>query len=280
MPHECRLRDLTYSGVIYVDVTYRRGAEIVTRKGLPIGRLPVMLKSNLCHLHGMTDPEMAKALECPLDPGGYFVVKGTEKVILVHEQVSKNRPIVEVDLRRDFVQVSVARYFTHECSPDYSTTHERKVKTYVICAKGKMYLKQNSVSEDVPIVVLFKAMGLQSDREIFELVAGDDPDYGEAFSINLEECAKMDIYTQQEALEWMGTKVRVPKRGNIQRGKPAEEAREFIADFILAHVPVINGDFKPKIMYIAVMARRVLMAMKDPKLIDDRDYVGNKRLEL
>jgi len=143
-----------------------------------------------------------------------------------------------------------------------------------------MYLKQNSVSEDVPIVVLFKAMGIQSDREVFELVVGDDHEYGDMFSINLEECANMEIFSQQQALEWLGTKVRVPKRGSIQRGKPQDEAREFINDFILAHVPVINGNLRPKIMYIAVMARRVLMAMKDPKLVDDRDYVGNKRLEL
>jgi DNA-directed RNA polymerase III subunit RPC2 len=154
------------------------------------------------------------------------------------------------------------------------------VKTYILYQKGKMYLHQNGVSEDVPIVVLFKAMGMQSDREIYELVAGNDDEYGDAFSINLEECAKMEIFTQQQALEWIGSKVRVPKRGNIQRGKPQDEAREFITDFILAHVPVINGDFKPKIMYIAIMARRVLMAKKDPKLVDDRDYVGNKRLEL
>jgi DNA-directed RNA polymerase III subunit RPC2 len=143
-----------------------------------------------------------------------------------------------------------------------------------------MYLKQNSISEDVPIVILFKAMGVQSDREIFELVAGGNDEYGDLFSINLEECAKMEIFTQQQALEWLGLKVRVPKRGIAQRGKPQDEAREFISDFILAHVPVINGEFRPKVMYIAVMARRVLMAMKDPKLIDDRDYVGNKRLEL
>jgi len=109
-PHECRLRDLTYSGIIYVDVQYRRGSEIVTKRGQPIGRLPVMLKSNLCHLHGATASEMAKALECPLDPGGYFIVKGTEKVILVHEQISKNRPIVEVDLKREYIQASVAWY--------------------------------------------------------------------------------------------------------------------------------------------------------------------------
>jgi len=154
-------------------------------------------------------------------------------------------------------------------------------------SKGKMYLHQNGISEDVPIVVLFKAMGVQSDREIYELIIGEkDPDdednnnFGEFFDVNLEECAKLDIFTQTQALEWMSTKVRVPKRGNMQRGKSAEEAREFISDFILAHIPVVNGNFKPKIMYCAVMARRVLMAKKDPKLVDDRDYVGNKRLEL
>lgn len=153
--------------------------------------------------------------------------------------------------------------------------------------KGKMYLHQNGISEDVPIVVVFKAMGVQSDREIYELIVGpqnpddeDDNNYGDFFDINLEECAKLDILTQQQALDWMGTKVRVPKRGNQQRGNPGAEAREFISDFILAHVPVINEDFKPKIMYCAVMARRVLMAKKDAKLVDDRDYVGNKRLEL
>jgi DNA-directed RNA polymerase III subunit RPC2 len=69
-----------------------------------------MLRSNKCHLYGASDSDMAKALECPLDPGGYFIVKGTEKVILVHEQISKNRPIVEVDLKRDLVQASVAWY--------------------------------------------------------------------------------------------------------------------------------------------------------------------------
>lgn len=163
---------------------------------------------------------------------------------------------------------------------DFSTTHERKVKTYVIASKGKMYLKQNGLAEDVPIVIAFKAMGVQSDREIYELVAGDDIEYGEAFSINLEECAKMEIFTQQQALEWLGTRVRIPKRGNIQRGKPQEEAREFLTDFVLAHVPVIKGDYRAKVIYVATMARRVLMAMKDPKLVDDRDYVGNKRLEL
>lgn len=96
-PHECRLRDLTYSANIFVDVEYTRGKQIVRRKLVNIGRLPIMLRSSHCVLRNRNEAELARMRECPLDPGGYFIVKGTEKVILVQEQLSKNRIIVEVD---------------------------------------------------------------------------------------------------------------------------------------------------------------------------------------
>jgi len=79
-PHECRLRDTTYSAQIYVDIEYVRGKQMVKRRGEPIGRLPIMLRSNKCVLKDKTHAQLADMTECPLDPGGYFVVKGTEKV--------------------------------------------------------------------------------------------------------------------------------------------------------------------------------------------------------
>ena len=60
----------------------------------------------------------------------------------------------------------------------------------------------------------------------------------------------------------------------------SEEAIEVLATVVLAHVPVEDLNLRPKAIYIAVMVRRVLMAMADDKSVDDRDYVGNKRLEL
>lgn len=68
-----------------------------------------MLRSGKCVLSGKSEWEMAKLNECPLDPGGYFVVNGTEKVILVQEQLSKNRIIVENDQKKGIVQASVTR---------------------------------------------------------------------------------------------------------------------------------------------------------------------------
>ena len=57
----------------------------------------MMLRSSNCVLTNKTPAELAKLNECPIDPGGYFITRGTEKVILIQEQLSKNRMIVEAD---------------------------------------------------------------------------------------------------------------------------------------------------------------------------------------
>lgn len=74
-----------------------------------IGRLPVMLRSSKCILSSKNENDMALLQECPLDPGGYFIINGTEKVILVQEQLSKNRVIVEQDVRKGIIQAAVTR---------------------------------------------------------------------------------------------------------------------------------------------------------------------------
>lgn len=136
--------------------------------------------------------------------------------------------------------------------------------------------------EDMPIVLVLKAMGIQSDHEILLLVAGTDMVYQDTFSVNFEECAKLKIFTQQQALDYLGArakKARMPMNA-VNRRPPALEALETLANIVLAHVPVENLNFRPKALYLAFMTRRVLMCMTNPGLVDDRDYVGNKRLEL
>jgi hypothetical protein len=76
----CRLRDLTYSAPVYVDVRYTRGSVIQTASHVQIGRIPIMLRSCKCILAGMSEAQLERAKECIFDPGGYFIVKGVEKV--------------------------------------------------------------------------------------------------------------------------------------------------------------------------------------------------------
>ncbi|KAJ2109564.1 DNA-directed RNA polymerase III complex subunit Rpc2, partial [Coemansia sp. S142-1] len=268
-PHECRLRDMTYAAPVAVDIEYTRGKSRVIRKGVVIGRMPIMLRSARCVLAGRTDAEMAKMKECPLDPGGYFVVRGTEKVILVQEQMSKNRIIVQPD-NKGFMAANVT-----------SNTHERKTKTYVFIKNGRLYLKQNMIGEDMPLVVAMRAMGLTSDRAIAELIAGEDPLFLDLLLPTLEEGAASKLFTQRAALDYIGSKVKgMGRRPGAARRAPHEDALDVLSNTVLAHVPVNGGDFRAKCVYVAMMARRVLQAVNRENMTDDLDYLGNKRLEL
>ncbi|KAJ1973663.1 DNA-directed RNA polymerase III complex subunit Rpc2 [Dimargaris xerosporica] len=267
-PHECRLRDLTYSGTIYVDIEYVKGKQIIRRRGVSIGRMPIMLRSSHCILRDCSDEKMAALQECPLDPGGYFIVKGTEKVILVQEQLSKNRILIEHD-PKGLMQASVT-----------STTLERKSKTYVVMKNNKLYLRHNSIADDMPLIVALKGMGMQSDKEITQFVVGHNPKFLQMFAESVEEAASLEVFTQQQALEYIGSKIKFSRRVMGQRKPPAEEALEILATIVLAHIPVEHMNFRPKCIFITMMARRVLMATLNPALMDDRDFLGNKRLEL
>jgi DNA-directed RNA polymerase III subunit RPC2 len=272
-PNECRLRDMTYDAPIIVTAVYSRDKINVERDDIVIGRMPIMLRSSKCRLNGKNDREMAHMNECALDPGGYFIVNGTEKVILVQEQLSKNRVIVEADPKKGIVSASVT-----------SSTHERKSKSYVIMKKEKIYLQHNILQEPIPIVIVLKAMGIQSDHEMLLLVAGTDCVYQDEFAVNFEEAIKLGVFSQHQALEYIGMRVKMGGRnktpGAPQRRNNISDGLEALANIIITHVPVHGLDFRPKALYICFMVRRVLMAMHDPTLVDDRDYVGNKRLEL
>jgi DNA-directed RNA polymerase III subunit RPC2 len=84
-PNECRIRDLTYSAPIHVDIEYLKGDKIFRTKKVLIGFMPIMLGSSNCWLSGKTYQELAQIKECPFDPKGYFIIKGSEKVVLIQE---------------------------------------------------------------------------------------------------------------------------------------------------------------------------------------------------
>ena len=143
-------------------------------------------------------------------------------------------------------------------------------------------MKHNIFTEDIPIVVIFRAMGVLSDHETLLLVAGTDAIYQDLFSGNFEEFAKLGVSTQLEALHYIGSRIKQTRKVTfgVPRRDWAQEALEALISVIITHVPVYSSNFRPKCLYVAYMVRRVLMAKHDNKLVDDRDYVGNKRLEL
>ena len=122
-------------------------------------------------------------------------------------------------------------------------------------------------------------MGMESDQEIVNLVGSD---VLEELLPSLEECSSAKVFTQFQALEYVGHKVRSNKGkfgGSFFKPK-AEEARDTLAQVILCNIPVVGFHFQSKAIFVATMMRRILLALKDESLIDDKDYYGNKRFEL
>ncbi|KAF2858486.1 beta and beta-prime subunits of DNA dependent RNA-polymerase [Piedraia hortae CBS 480.64] len=268
-PHECRLRDMTYAAPIHVDIIYTKASGRFSQKNIQIGRMPIMLRSSRCVLHNKSENELAVLNECPIDPGGYFIARGQEKVILIQEQLSKNRILVESF--RGVLQASVTSY-----------SAAVKTKTYVVAKKGLLYLKHSSMSDDIPIVIALRGMGIQSDMSVLLLVAGNDELYQDKFLPNIEEAARLGVFTQEQALDYIASKLR-PERFAAKWGgtkSPRQQALDKLAVGILPHVGVKDLDFYPKALYLAFMGRRVIMAMHSEKQLDDRDYLGNKRFEL
>eukprot|EP00924_Labyrinthula_sp_SR-Ha-C_P003339 maker-scaffold_15-snap-gene-6.42-mRNA-1 protein AED:0.44 eAED:0.45 QI:0/0/0/1/1/1/2/0/192 len=99
-PNECRLRNLTYSAPLLVDIRYSKqlGDRLVVRRktAVEIGRVPVLVRSKKCVLNGLNEKQRVDVGECGFDPGGYFIVKGKERVIQIHEQQSRNKILLLV----------------------------------------------------------------------------------------------------------------------------------------------------------------------------------------
>ncbi|KAF7825950.1 DNA-directed RNA polymerase III subunit 2 isoform X1 [Senna tora] len=283
-PQTCRLSDLTslinkqgysldcavklysvatwkYAAPILVNVEYIQGSPgqmtRVEKNDVVIGRMPIMLRSCCCVLYGKDEAELAKLGECPLDPGGYFVIKGTEKVLLIQEQLSKNRIIIDTD-KKGNITASVT-----------SSTEAIKSKTVVVMENEKIWLLLNQFPKKVPIMVVMKAMGMESDQEVVQMV-GRDPRYSSLLLPSIEECAKSGVYTKEQALEYLESKV---KKSMFITDSSEKEGRAYsvLRDVFLANVPVHQNNFRPKCIYVAVMMRRMMDAILNKDTMDDKD---------
>ena len=264
-PTEARIRNLTYAAPLHVEMTPIIGEREGQTEIVYIGDFPVMLRSKICPLSRMTPEELVAIGEDPIDPGGYFVVNGAERVVVALEDLAANRILVDKE------QTGVHPTYKAKI---FSTTVGFRARTEVtLKTDGAIYVTMPGVPSDVPLVVMMKALGYEEDAKIAEMISTEEAIQNQLAS-TFEK--SVGVVTQRDALLYIGNRL-APGQVEEYRLKKAEASvdRNF-----LPHIGREPEDRKEKAACLAEVGCRVIelkLGMREP---DDKDHYANKRLKL
>ena len=279
IPMMARLRNMTYSAPIYLEFTIVEEGMEIEEVEEEIGNMPVMVMSMLCNLHrhyltgeGSSDDDYKNALkikgEDPQDPGGYFIINGTERVLVCLEDLAPNRVMVESEQRYQR-QTELAKVFSQREGFRALTVVEKK-------KDGILQVSIPVASGQVPLAVLMMALGMESADDIMQAIT-NDPEMQNLILANIEEIHSTEgIYTTQEALEYM------ERRFAAGQSKEYRKKRiNYILDnTLLPHLSTTYEARLKKAVFLGRMAREVLELNRGQRKPDDKDHYANKRLKL
>ena len=264
-PMEARFRNLSYVAPIAVEMTpIIDGREMDTELVL-IGDIPVMLKSKLCVLSQLQKDELILNGEDPSDPGGYFLINGSERVIVALEDLAPNRILIDIDTRGAH-PVCQAKIFS--TTVGFRARIELRLKS-----DGVIYVTIPGVPSEVPFIIVMRALGIESDKVIAETVSSDQSAQN-LLELSFEKSAGVE--TNREALEYIGNRV---AHGQVLEYR-IQRARNILDRNFLPHLGRTPESREEKSTFLGEMACRVLDLKLGRRSTDDKDHFKNKRLKL
>jgi DNA-directed RNA polymerase beta subunit len=263
MPNEALARNLTYSAPIYLTYTpVISGIEkTINTSEVFIGDLPVMVKSELCYTKSMARDELIREGEDPDDPGGYFIIKGSERVLVGIEDLAPNRIICTVEKKGVMSKV-------------FSTTLSFRARCSITRDDYGIYsLLFPTVSKGVDLVLVLKALGMQP-REALALV-DDIKEIENDMLLNIDLSKARDLSKEDCVME-LG-RMSAPNQARAYQEKRAEMQLD---TYILPHIGSSPENRKDKAEYLVRMAKRASMVAYGYARQEDKDHYANKRVKL
>ena len=301
-PEDARIKHLSYSGKLIANV--KQVLEIVesqtgniTRriiaedKEVPVARLPIMVKSRYCNT--VLRPEH-KNTECHFDPGCYFIVGSSgnigERVILTHERICENKPLVST--KRDPSYKRGKMYIVQINSKTPDVLGMVNIFTVKMNKNHSLTCLTRQFAE-IPLFVLFRALGIVSDSDIIKYCTYDESDLdmvnilrysledGLYAKISDEAKAK-EIRTQDDAVNYLMAKLKNTKKYSETDPVMREVQKKIHVMKILENeiLPHVTGGLFQKGCYVGYMINKLLSCYLGRIDEDDRDSYVNKRLWL
>jgi DNA-directed RNA polymerase subunit B len=265
LPMEARLRSLTYAAPLALEMTPMIDGREQDTELVFVGDIPVMLKSKLCFLSQLTREELVACGEDPDDPGGYFLVNGSERAMVAMEDLAPNRILVDMDEKRakPLFQAKI-----------FSTTVGFRARIQVqLKTDGGVEVSLPGVPTKIPLVILMRALGLESDKEIAEAVSVEkeiqaelEPSYEKAIGVDAVE----------DAIIFIGNRV---AHGQVEEYRRQRAERTIDRNF-LPHIGRTMESRKDKALFLGEMACRAIELKLEKRGLDDKDHFKNKRLRL
>ena len=256
-PQVARMRGLTYSAPLSLKLSTTIGTQTETFD-VQIARMPIMLKSNQCVLKEKSFEELIELGEDPYEPGGYFIVNGTEKVVVLMEDLALNKFFIEnID-----VDEPVGKMFSERGV--YKSLQEIKLQ------KDGAYVYTFGNFKNIPIFLLIKSLSVMSDREVVELLEITDSDV----LFQLSEYSQFT--TQEELFEVIGRKFGL--LGNMK--EKVDRISFYLDNFVLPHVGTDEQSRSDKAKLICKLFKKYYNVLNGKGSIDDKDNSANKRVKL
>jgi DNA-directed RNA polymerase II subunit RPB2 len=289
MPNDARMRNLTYASPLFVDVHVKttfidntKGGERQVRERLfpnvHMGKIPVMVGSKYCLLHDQKHIHPRILGECEEDFGGYFIISGGERVIISQERMSENRPVVFRNNRNSSKEMEVIE--VKSIGPDNDQVPKSNAVKIMFHPKNPQIILLRAtmprIKTDIPLWILFRALGVCADKDIVELILGSEGDSTFDSIINESIQEASDIQTQEQAHAWMSTHV------NSWSSRTTRQMKmdDILNSELFPHVGLDKSFLYSKACYLAHMTRKVLWVMSNRMPNDDRDGYPNKRVDL
>ena len=293
LPQEARLRNFTYSSNMTVDLniqyvirnTDKMDAPKIINKTLPkinIGKMPIMMKSSICVLTQNGHISHDFTGECPMDCGGYFIIKGSEKTVLGQERAAENKIYCF-----DGKNTTKWSWFAEIKSvPDFKCISPKQVEM-MIASKNNgfgngIYITIPRIKQPIELFTLFRALGIMTDKEICQYIVLDLENEKCQEVLKFLQASIIDAnkyMTQEDALKHITASVAYTPI-NMDKETGAIKKREFAQD-------ALNNDLFPhcktmdqKLYLVGYMANKLIQTSFGWKPPDDRDSYTNKRVEL
>jgi len=279
-PNEARLRNMTYGITIHYDVEVdffiknaATGEVEQSSTLLPkifLGRFPIMLQSDLCILNGLDRQVRFRMGECRNDRGGYFIIDGKEKCIVCQEKFADNMLYVRDKANDLYTHSAEIRSVSEDASKPVRTLSVKMVAPSTTSTNKQLVVIVPNVRKPVPLFILMRALGIESDREIIDYCLLDRETYAsyvDLFIPSIHDAGR--LFNQEVALKYIAT---------LTKGKTIPHALEILTNYLLPHIGEMN--FQEKAYFIGYMVHQLLQVYTKERKATDRDNFRFKRIEL